>query len=176
MTQLNQEKSGRTGTTWVPHAIPCGHTGSRPCGQIRGGHGATTRRHSQWRAHRRRCGAPRGVLRGAQRVPRRGTLAAPVAQVRRVAERPGDSKSAELGCHGGDDGVPGVLLLDALSTLDYMTSTLGYIDRAVVLPHRACHAGLRESDVFGLGAVVLEVVCGRRISCSNPSRCGQLLE
>jgi hypothetical protein len=30
--------------------------------------------------------------------------------------------------------------------------------------------------VFGFGAVILEIVCGRRISCSNPAGCSQLLE
>ena len=45
-------------------------------------------------------------------------------------------------------------------------------------PLECFHTGraTRESDVFGFGAVILEVVCGRRISCSNPAGCSQLLE
>ncbi|CAN6238164.1 unnamed protein product [Urochloa humidicola] len=54
-------------------------------------------------------------------------------------------------------GVPG--------TLDYIAPECFHTGRAT-----------RESDVFALGAVILETVCGRRVSCSTPAGFGQLLE
>ena len=61
----------------------------------------------------------------------------------------------------------------------YSRSTLSARRRPPLPPPLECfHTGCatRESDVFGFGAVILEVVCGRRISCSNPAGCSQLLE
>ncbi|RCV06446.1 hypothetical protein SETIT_1G162900v2 [Setaria italica] len=50
--------------------------------------------------------------------------------------------------------------------------TLGYIAPECFHTGRAT----RESDVFAFGAVILEIVCGRRISCNSPGGFGQLLE
>ncbi|KAL6912238.1 hypothetical protein ACP4OV_001043 [Aristida adscensionis] len=74
----------------------------------------------------------------------------------------------------GDFGLARALESDKTSYTDLIgvPGTLGYIAPECFHTGRAT----RESDVFGLGAVVLEVVCGRRISCSNPAGCSQLLE
>jgi serine/threonine protein kinase len=74
----------------------------------------------------------------------------------------------------GDFGLARALESDKTSYTDKIgvPGTLGYIAPECFHTGRAT----RESDVFGFGAVVLEIVCGRRISCSNPAGCSQLLE
>ncbi|KAF8643112.1 hypothetical protein HU200_066984 [Digitaria exilis] len=74
----------------------------------------------------------------------------------------------------GDFGLARALESDKTSYTDKVgvPGTLGYIAPECFHTGRAT----RESDVFGFGAVILEVVCGRRISCSNPAGCSQLLE
>jgi len=74
----------------------------------------------------------------------------------------------------GDFGLARALESDKTSYTDKIgvPGTLGYIAPECFHTGRAT----RESDVFGFGAVILEVVCGRRISCSNPAGCSQLLE
>ncbi|CAL4884986.1 unnamed protein product [Urochloa decumbens] len=74
----------------------------------------------------------------------------------------------------GDFGLARALESDKTSYTDLVgvPGTLGYIAPECFHTGRAT----RESDVFGFGAVILEVVCGRRISCSNPAGCSQLLE
>ncbi|KAB8088599.1 hypothetical protein EE612_013248 [Oryza sativa] len=74
----------------------------------------------------------------------------------------------------GDFGLARALESDKTSYTDIIgvPGTLGYIAPECFHTGRAT----RESDVFGFGAVILEIVCGRRISCSNPAGCSQLLE
>ncbi|XP_062220097.1 probable L-type lectin-domain containing receptor kinase S.5 [Phragmites australis] len=74
----------------------------------------------------------------------------------------------------GDFGLARALESDKTSYTDKIgvPGTLGYIAPECFHTGRAT----RESDVFGFGAVILEIVCGRRISCSNPAGCSQLLE
>jgi serine/threonine protein kinase len=74
----------------------------------------------------------------------------------------------------GDFGLARALESDKTSYTDKIgvPGTLGYIAPECFHTGRAT----RESDVFGFGAVVLEVVCGHRISCSNPAGSSQLLE
>ncbi|XP_040377309.1 probable L-type lectin-domain containing receptor kinase S.5 [Oryza brachyantha] len=65
----------------------------------------------------------------------------------------------------GDFGLARALESDKTSYTDMagVTGTLGYIAPECFHTGRAT----RESDVYGFGAVILEIVCGRRISCSN---------
>ncbi|KAL6633670.1 hypothetical protein ACP70R_026341 [Stipagrostis hirtigluma subsp. patula] len=74
----------------------------------------------------------------------------------------------------GDFGLARALETDKTSYTDKIgvPGTLGYIAPECFHTGRAT----RESDVFGFGAVVLEIVCGRRVSCSNPAGSSQLLE
>lgn len=74
----------------------------------------------------------------------------------------------------GDFGLARALESDKTSYTDKVgvPGTLGYIAPECFHTGRAT----RESDVFGFGAVILEIVCGRRVSCSNPAGCSQLLE
>jgi serine/threonine protein kinase len=74
----------------------------------------------------------------------------------------------------GDFGLARALESDKTSYTDKIgvPGTLGYIAPECFHTGRAT----RESDVFGLGAVILEIVSGRRVSCSNPAGCSQLLE
>jgi serine/threonine protein kinase len=74
----------------------------------------------------------------------------------------------------GDFGLARALETDKTSYTDKVgvPGTLGYIAPECFHTGRAT----RESDVFGLGAVILEVVSGRRVSCSNQAGCSQLLE
>ncbi|GJM86623.1 hypothetical protein PR202_ga02500 [Eleusine coracana subsp. coracana] len=74
----------------------------------------------------------------------------------------------------GDFGLARALESDKTSYTDKIgvPGTLGYIAPECFHTGRAT----RESDVFGFGAVVLEIVCGRRVSCTNPAGCSQLLE
>ncbi|AQK54701.1 Putative lectin-domain receptor-like protein kinase family protein [Zea mays] len=74
----------------------------------------------------------------------------------------------------GDFGLARALESDKTSYTDKLgvPGTLGYIAPECFHTGRAT----RESDVFGFGAVVLETVCGRRVSCDNPAGCSQLLE
>ncbi|RCV08042.1 hypothetical protein SETIT_1G294400v2 [Setaria italica] len=74
----------------------------------------------------------------------------------------------------GDFGLARALESDKTSYTDKIgvPGTLGYIAPECFHTGRAT----RESDVFGFGAVILEVICGRRISCCNPAGCSQLLE
>ncbi|WVZ73966.1 hypothetical protein U9M48_022212 [Paspalum notatum var. saurae] len=74
----------------------------------------------------------------------------------------------------GDFGLARALESDKTSYTDKIgvPGTLGYIAPECFHTGRAT----RESDVFGFGAVILETVCGRRIACSNPAGCSQLLE
>ncbi|XP_037432722.1 L-type lectin-domain containing receptor kinase VIII.1-like, partial [Triticum dicoccoides] len=74
----------------------------------------------------------------------------------------------------GDFGLARALDADKTSYTDRagLPGTLGYI------APECFHTGgaTRELDVFGFGAVVLEIVCGRRNSCCHPAGCSQLLE
>jgi serine/threonine protein kinase len=74
----------------------------------------------------------------------------------------------------GDFGLARALESDKTSYTDKvgLPGTLGYIAPECFHTGRAT----RESDVFGFGAVVLEIVCGRRNSCYHPAGCSQLLE
>ncbi|KAL5207577.1 hypothetical protein ABZP36_032012 [Zizania latifolia] len=74
----------------------------------------------------------------------------------------------------GDFGLARALESDKTSYTDIIgvPGTLGYIAPECFHTGRAT----RESDVFGFGAVILEIVCGRRISCDNPAGCSKLLE
>ncbi|KAF0919815.1 hypothetical protein E2562_031675 [Oryza meyeriana var. granulata] len=74
----------------------------------------------------------------------------------------------------GDFGLARALESDKTSYTDIIgvPGTLGYIAPECFHTGRAT----RESDVFGFGAVILEIVCGRRISCDKPVGCSQLLE
>ncbi|VAI48663.1 unnamed protein product [Triticum turgidum subsp. durum] len=74
----------------------------------------------------------------------------------------------------GDFGLARALETDKTSYTDKLgvPGTLGYIAPECFHTGRAT----RESDVFGFGAVILEIVSGRRISCSNAAGCSQLLE
>nr|CAB3449797.1 unnamed protein product [Digitaria exilis] len=74
----------------------------------------------------------------------------------------------------GDFGLARALDSDKSSYTDMVgvPGTLGYIAPECFHTGRAT----RESDVFAFGAVILETVCGRRISCSSPAGFGQLLE
>ncbi|KAG8072107.1 hypothetical protein GUJ93_ZPchr0006g46177 [Zizania palustris] len=74
----------------------------------------------------------------------------------------------------GDFGLARALESDKTSYTDIIgvPGTLGYIAPECFHTGRAT----RESDVFGFGAVILEIVCGRRISCNNSSGNSQLLE
>uniref|UniRef100_A0A0D9VK52 Protein kinase domain-containing protein n=1 Tax=Leersia perrieri TaxID=77586 RepID=A0A0D9VK52_9ORYZ len=74
----------------------------------------------------------------------------------------------------GDFGLARALESDKTSYTDIIgvPGTLGYIAPECFHTGRAT----RESDVFGFGAVILEIVCGRRISCQSPVGCSQLLE
>ncbi|XBH70687.1 hypothetical protein VPH35_098297 [Triticum aestivum] len=74
----------------------------------------------------------------------------------------------------GDFGLARALDADKTSYTDRagLPGTLGYIAPECFHTGRAT----RESDVFGFGAVVLEIVCGRRNSCCHPAGCSQLLE
>jgi len=74
----------------------------------------------------------------------------------------------------GDFGLARALESDKTSYTDKvgLPGTLGYIAPECFHTGRAT----RESDVFGFGAVVLEIVCGRRSSCYHPAGCSQLLE
>ncbi|CAM0904494.1 unnamed protein product [Alopecurus aequalis] len=74
----------------------------------------------------------------------------------------------------GDFGLARALEFDKTSYTDKvgLPGTLGYIAPECFHTGRAT----RESDVFAFGAVVLEIVCGRRNSCYHPAGCSQLLE
>ncbi|KAM0916580.1 hypothetical protein ACQ4PT_009963 [Festuca glaucescens] len=74
----------------------------------------------------------------------------------------------------GDFGLARALESDKTSYTDKvgLPGTLGYIAPECFHTGRAT----RESDVFGFGAVVLEIVCGRRNSYYHPAGCSQLLE
>ncbi|KAK1619216.1 hypothetical protein QYE76_024733 [Lolium multiflorum] len=74
----------------------------------------------------------------------------------------------------GDFGLARALESDKTSYTDLIgvPGTLGYIAPECFHTGRAT----RESDVFGLGAVILEIVSGRRVSYSNQVGCSQLLE
>uniref|UniRef100_A0A0E0K4B8 non-specific serine/threonine protein kinase n=1 Tax=Oryza punctata TaxID=4537 RepID=A0A0E0K4B8_ORYPU len=74
----------------------------------------------------------------------------------------------------GDFGLARALESDKTSYTDMagVTGTLGYIAPECFHTGRAT----RESDVFGFGAVVLEIVCGRRVSCSDLPDGRSLLE
>uniref|UniRef100_R7WAF1 Lectin-domain containing receptor kinase A4.1 n=1 Tax=Aegilops tauschii TaxID=37682 RepID=R7WAF1_AEGTA len=67
----------------------------------------------------------------------------------------------------GDFGLARALDADKTSYTDRagLPGTLGYIAPECFHTGRAT----RESDVFGFGAVVLEIVCGRRNSCCHPA-------
>ncbi|XP_062222212.1 probable L-type lectin-domain containing receptor kinase S.5 [Phragmites australis] len=81
---------------------------------------------------------------------------------------------SEFNARLGDFGLARALESDKTSYTDKIgvPGTLGYIAPECFHTGRAT----RESDVYGFGAVILEIVCGRRISCSNPAGCSQLLE
>ncbi|KAL6594705.1 hypothetical protein ACP70R_048443 [Stipagrostis hirtigluma subsp. patula] len=74
----------------------------------------------------------------------------------------------------GDFGLARALDTDKSSYTDNIgvPGTLGYIAPECFHTGRAT----RESDVFAFGAVILEIVCGRRLSCDSPAGFGQLLE
>ncbi|KQK00999.1 probable L-type lectin-domain containing receptor kinase S.5 [Brachypodium distachyon] len=74
----------------------------------------------------------------------------------------------------GDFGLARALESDKTSYTDKIgvPGTLGYIAPECFHTGRAT----RESDLFGFGAVILEVVSGRRVTCSNQAGCSQLLE
>ncbi|CAM0944555.1 unnamed protein product [Alopecurus aequalis] len=74
----------------------------------------------------------------------------------------------------GDFGLARALETDKTSYTDKIgvPGTAGYIAPECFHTGRAT----RESDVFGFGAVILEIVSGRRVSCSNPEGSSQLLE
>ncbi|KAF8647394.1 hypothetical protein HU200_065382 [Digitaria exilis] len=74
----------------------------------------------------------------------------------------------------GDFGLARALESDKSSYTDMVgvPETLSYIAPECFHTGRAT----RESDVFAFGVVILETVCGRRVSCSSPAGFGQLLE